>query len=77
MDQDVFYLPGREAGSGDPDEVPSGGDCEERECAGVVGLRSAGGFGCTVFEGNLRMGDGGFIGVGDGAGEHRDTGCIG
>lgn len=60
-------------GSGDPDEVPSGCDCEERECASVVGARSAGDFGFTVFEGNLRIGDGGFIG----AGEHRGAGGIG
>jgi hypothetical protein len=76
MDQNVFYLPSCEARSGDPDEVPSGRDCQEREFAGVVGRRSAGSFGFTVFQGNLRIGDDGFVGVGDGAGEHRRAGCI-
>ena len=50
VDDDVFDLPGGEAGGGDPDEVFSGRDGEEGECTGGVGLRGAGGFGFVVLE---------------------------
>ena len=40
-DDDVFDLPGREAGGGYFDEVFSGRDGEEGECAGAIGLSGA------------------------------------
>ena len=76
-DRDTFDLPRREAGGADFDKILSRLDCDERESAGDAGLCGARGFGFGVFQSDARVGDDGFGGIGDGAGNDRYTGRVG